>query len=121
MLHYALPHQLVAIRHHLDRLPLFCPLPLPPLTLASDFAYSQVIFTGPISWPGQTHEGFSKLAAYVWATGVQSALDDLVLAPGSNIQHVVVAGHSMGGGVGTLLAYTTQVGREGWRFCIMHQ
>lgn len=81
--------------------------PLPP----PDFTYSQVSFAGsPISWPGRTHEGFSKLAAHLWLTGVQAAADDLVLAQGSSIQHVVVTGHSMGAGVSTLLSYTIRVG-----------
>lgn len=77
-----------------------------------DFTYSQVAFAGAVSWPGRTHEGFSKLAAYLWLTGVQEAVDALVLVEGSSIQHVVVTGHSMGAGVSTLLSYSIQVGNR---------
>lgn len=94
-------HPLIAAAHR-----------LPP----SDFTYSQVSFAGgPISWPGRTHEGFSKLAAHLWLTGVQAAVDALVLPQGSSIQHLVVTGHSMGAGVSTLLSYAIQVGVCGVR------
>lgn len=87
------------------------PIAATPSLPPSDFTYSQVSFAGgPISWPGRIHEGFSKLAAHLWLTGVQAAVDALVLPQGSSIQHVVVTGHSMGAGVSTLLSYTIQAG-----------
>lgn len=79
------------------------------LSCTADFTYAQVSFSGALSWPGRTHEGFSKLAAYLWHTGVQPALESLVLQHGSNFSEVLVAGHSMGAGVSTLLSYTMQV------------
>jgi len=81
-----------------------------PNCRCTDFTYSQTASSGPISWPGRTHQGFSRLSAYIWTSSVQEAVDSLVLRQGSSIEHVVVAGHSMGAGVGTLLAYTIQVG-----------
>lgn len=87
------------------------PVAAPVAVPATDFTYSQVAFTGPISWPGHIHEGFARLAAYLWASGLREVVDSLVLQQGSSVEHVVVAGHSMGAGVGTLLSYTIQVGR----------
>jgi hypothetical protein len=90
------------------------PLPQPPAhpQTHTDFTYSQASFSGPISWPGRTHEGFSRLAAYLWTTGLQAAVQELVMQPGSGVEHVVVTGHSMGAGVGTLLSYTIHVRRQ---------
>lgn len=86
---------------------------VPAALTAADFTYTQVAFKGPISWPGHIHQGFARLAAYLWVTGIREAMDNLVLQQGSDVDNVVITGHSMGAGVGTLLSYTMQV-RFSW-------
>jgi hypothetical protein len=88
----------------------FPPFPLPPKT---DLAYSLYTnkkfspsgknFPGA-TFSGATHRGFTDAANALWPS-VRAAIDAEVLARGAALTSVVVSGHSLGGGVGGLLAY----------------
>lgn len=77
----------------------------------ADFDYTTTTASlGGIPLPGRVHQGFARVAASLWP-GVQAALQSLSTT--SKITNVYIAGHSLGAGVSTLLAYGTQVIREG--------
>lgn len=76
----------------------------------SDFDYSTTSASlGAILLPGRIHQGFARVAASLWP-GVQAALQSLSAT--HKITNVYIAGHSLGAGVSTLLAYGIQVRRE---------
>lgn len=84
--------------------------PAPPLLCSADFDYntgSTSLQPGSITFPGQVHQGFARVAASLWG-GVAAALKD-VIGTNGQINNVYVAGHSLGAGVATLIAYGTQV------------
>ena len=59
--------------------------------------------------PGKVHQGFASIASSLWPY-IKSALQYLVLQKNKgDIKNVYVAGHSLGGGVATLVAYAAQV------------
>lgn len=53
------------------------------------------------------HDGFASAYRQLWP-GVQAALSELVAGPSPVAREVYVAGHSLGGGVATLVAYAAQ-------------
>lgn len=76
----------------------------------ADFDYTTTSASlGSIPLPGRVHQGFARVAASLWP-GVQAALQSLSAT--SKITNVYIAGHSLGAGASTLLAYGTQVRRE---------
>lgn len=72
----------------------------------ADFTYSENP-TGSISLPGETHAGFTAITNTLWREGIRAALWNHVVL--GRITSVSVAGHSLGAGVATLVAYAAQV------------
>lgn len=73
---------------------------------APDFDYSQTISSAPLVVPGHVHRGFYNIAKAIWP-GIRTALRELTV--GQGIRHAWLTGHSLGGGVGTLISYAAQV------------
>jgi pimeloyl-ACP methyl ester carboxylesterase len=80
---------------------------------SADFDYNTgptSLQPGSITFPGQVHQGFARVAASLWGSsgGIAAALKDVIDTNGK-INNVYVAGHSLGAGVATLISYGTQV------------
>ncbi|KAL4425099.1 hypothetical protein ABPG77_010413 [Micractinium sp. CCAP 211/92] len=73
---------------------------------ALDFSYNQTEFADNL-FGSPVHYGFGSVFEQLWPD-VQAALSDLALGPSSAASQVFIAGHSLGGGVATLLAYAAQ-------------
>jgi hypothetical protein len=79
---------------------------------AADFDYTQV--SGGAYGAGLIHRGYRNASDEIWgdgAAGLQAVLQKYIVkaSTGPPITSVLFAGHSMGGGLGTLLAARTQV------------
>ncbi|KAL4431070.1 hypothetical protein ABPG75_006326 [Micractinium tetrahymenae] len=73
---------------------------------ALDFSYNHTEVPGnPFGSP--VHYGFGSVYEQLWPE-VQAALSDLALGPSPAATQVFIAGHSLGAGVATLLAYAAQ-------------
>jgi len=62
--------------------------------------------------PGRTHFGITRIARRLWNTGIKGALDQHVGS--GTVTDVSIAGHSLGAGVATIVAYLAQVCTDHW-------
>jgi hypothetical protein len=74
---------------------------------ATDFDYRHTTSSSSLGLPGKVHAGFARIAEQLWANGLKAAVDTHVVA--GSVSTVQFSGHSLGAGVATLLAYTSQV------------
>eukprot|EP00775_Hariotina_reticulata_P007421 gene7421-7630_t len=72
----------------------------------TNFSYNEEAGAGPVPLPGRTHAGITGVAGSLWTSGIQRALDRYVVR--GSITSVSVAGHSLGAGVATIVAYMAQ-------------
>lgn len=72
-----------------------------------DFAYNQTD-ADSATFGSPVHDGFASAFRQLWP-GIQAALSELVAqGPSPQAREVYVAGHSLGGGLGTLVAFAAQ-------------